>query len=95
MKNLPTISIVSNINLDIESIAIYISIYQSFISYFSNFWGAKSELRRFPDGSIHEAVVWSVPLQHSHIIIRKIAVHLLGRHCQIHASGVTCVFKLL
>ena len=62
---------------------------------FRNFWGTKSELRRFPDGSIHEAVVWSGPAQHAHIIQRKIVSYLLARHCQIDPKQARFVINPL
>jgi len=46
---------------------------------FRNFWGDKSELRRFKDGAIREAVVWSKgkTLADKRIICKKIIVFLL------------------
>jgi len=46
---------------------------------FRNFWGVKSELRRFKDGAIREAVVWSKgkTLADKRIICKKIIVFLL------------------
>ncbi|EGI57170.1 Nucleolar protein 6 [Acromyrmex echinatior] len=46
---------------------------------FRNFWGGKSELRRFKDGAIREAVIWSKgkTLTDKRIICRKIIVFLL------------------
>lgn len=46
---------------------------------FRDFWGVKSELRRFKDGSIREAVVWSKgkSLSHKRIICKKIIAFLL------------------
>ncbi|XP_011868137.1 PREDICTED: nucleolar protein 6 [Vollenhovia emeryi] len=47
---------------------------------FRNFWGAKSEIRRFKDGTIREAVVWSKgkTLADKRIICKKIIVFLLN-----------------
>lgn len=46
---------------------------------FRNFWGVMSELRRFKDGSIREAVVWSKgkSLSQKRIICKKIVAFLL------------------
>ncbi|XP_011646423.1 nucleolar protein 6 [Pogonomyrmex barbatus] len=46
---------------------------------FRNFWGVKSELRRFKDGAIREAVVWSKgkTLADKRIICKKIIIFLL------------------
>ncbi|XP_020297478.1 nucleolar protein 6 [Pseudomyrmex gracilis] len=46
---------------------------------FREFWGAKSELRRFKDGSIREAVVWSKgkTLADKRAICKKIIIYLL------------------
>ncbi|XP_077278515.1 nucleolar protein 6 Mat89Ba [Temnothorax americanus] len=46
---------------------------------FRNFWGDKSELRRFKDGTIREAVVWSKgkTLADKRIICKKIIMFLL------------------
>lgn len=46
---------------------------------FRNFWGVKSELRRFKDGAIREAVIWSKgkTLADKRIICKKIIMFLL------------------
>ena len=48
---------------------------------FRDFWGEKSELRRFKDGSIQESVVWEVnaPTERIHIPLR-IVEHVMLRH---------------
>lgn len=48
---------------------------------FRDFWGEKSELRRFKDGSIQESVVWEVnaPTERVHIPLR-IVEHAILRH---------------
>jgi U3 small nucleolar RNA-associated protein 22 len=48
---------------------------------FRDFWGDKSELRRFKDGSIQESVVWEVnaPTERVHIPLR-IVEHVVLRH---------------
>jgi U3 small nucleolar RNA-associated protein 22 len=47
---------------------------------FRAFWGKKSELRRFQDGSIVEAVVWNVPAGARHMIVPQIITHIFSRH---------------
>ena len=51
---------------------------------FRDFWGGKSELRRFKDGSIHESVVWEVnaPTERVHIPLRII------EHAILHHFGI-------
>ncbi|XP_034171311.2 nucleolar protein 6 Mat89Ba [Osmia lignaria lignaria] len=48
---------------------------------FRKFWGDKSELRRFQDGSIREAVVWSKgkTLSGKRLICKKIVIFLLTK----------------
>jgi Nrap protein nucleotidyltransferase domain 4/Nrap protein domain 3 len=55
---------------------------------FRQFWGALSELRRFKDGAIVEAVVWSGT---KHSIIEQIVRHCLARHLPLRCatSGAT------
>ncbi|KNC48519.1 uncharacterized protein AMSG_04963 [Thecamonas trahens ATCC 50062] len=50
---------------------------------FRAFWGAKAELRRFVDGSICEAVVWSKYENHQEAIVGAVVKHLLKLHCSI------------
>ncbi|XP_077497145.1 nucleolar protein 6 Mat89Ba [Amblyomma americanum] len=53
---------------------------------FRQLWGDKSELRRFPDSSILEAVVWSGrTASERRTISLRIARHLLSRHAGIEA----------
>ncbi|XP_070396608.1 nucleolar protein 6 isoform X1 [Dermacentor albipictus] len=56
---------------------------------FRQLWGDRSELRRFPDSSILEAVVWSgkAACERRSIVLR-IARHLLSRHANIEACTV-------
>jgi U3 small nucleolar RNA-associated protein 22 len=46
---------------------------------FRKFWGDKSELRRFKDGSILESVVWSVK-ETSAPVLEQIVLFILGKH---------------
>lgn len=53
---------------------------------FRSFWGSRSEMRRFQDGSIVEACVWTTPtapLAVRRLICRQIVVHLLQHHFTI------------
>jgi U3 small nucleolar RNA-associated protein 22 len=48
---------------------------------FREFWGKKSEVRRFQDGSISEAVVWndgSVTLAQKRMICHQLVTYLLN-----------------
>lgn len=60
---------------------------------FRDFWGDKSEMRRFKDGTIHEAVLWtSSSLQcERRLVCRKIVKYVLNRHCGIDKSCVNYV----
>lgn len=54
---------------------------------FRKFWGGKSELRRFKDGSILESLVWSSK-DGSGAIIEQISLYILGKHINSRiASG--------
>ncbi|XP_063309894.1 nucleolar protein 6 [Pelobates fuscus] len=56
---------------------------------FQKFWGKKSELRRFQDGSICEAVVWPGKVLHEKRKIPEIIVkHLLTLHASIPESSI-------
>jgi U3 small nucleolar RNA-associated protein 22 len=46
---------------------------------FRAFWGSKSELRRFKDGAMREAVVWSTDERERARNIWRIAQHILHR----------------
>eukprot|EP01006_Ploeotia_vitrea_P036526 TRINITY_DN66028_c6_g6_i1.p1 TRINITY_DN66028_c6_g6~~TRINITY_DN66028_c6_g6_i1.p1 ORF type:complete len:1294 (-),score=688.63 TRINITY_DN66028_c6_g6_i1:115-3921(-) len=57
---------------------------------FRAFWGAKSELRRFKDGAILEAVVWresNVGVQ-PHTIVGDIVKYILPRQVHVRAADV-------
>lgn len=57
---------------------------------FRNFWGSKSELRRFQDGSINEAVLWSCNnMAEKSMVPKQIVTHLLNVHCGIPATSIT------
>jgi U3 small nucleolar RNA-associated protein 22 len=47
---------------------------------FRAFWGEKSELRRFQDGKICEAVVWETTPSQRHLIVDDIVQYALQRH---------------
>ncbi|KAJ5726471.1 uncharacterized protein N7483_007828 [Penicillium malachiteum] len=53
---------------------------------FRAFWGQKSELRRFKDGSILESLVWS-DQQSEDSIVFQILAYTLERHFQITEEG--------
>ncbi|TMW64746.1 hypothetical protein Poli38472_011626 [Pythium oligandrum] len=55
---------------------------------FRRFWKEKSELRRFKDGAIVEAVVWDeIPPDNKHIILESIVRYIVPAHCpQVSAN---------
>ncbi|XP_062482635.1 nucleolar protein 6 [Pezoporus occidentalis] len=56
---------------------------------FRTFWGEKSELRRFQDGSICEAVVWEASTAYQkRLIPEQIVRHLLKLHADIPESSI-------
>jgi U3 small nucleolar RNA-associated protein 22 len=56
---------------------------------FREFWGDKSELRRFQDGSVSEAVVWSGGgMARRRLICREIVQHVANRHMGLSAGDV-------
>ncbi|KYO18444.1 nucleolar protein 6 [Alligator mississippiensis] len=56
---------------------------------FRQFWGEKSELRRFQDGAICEAVVWQAStLAQKRLIPEHIVRHLLQLHAGIPESSI-------
>lgn len=49
---------------------------------FRGFWKEKSELRRFKDGAIVEAVVWDeIPPDNKHVILETIVQYIVPAHC--------------
>lgn len=61
---------------------------------FRKFWGSKSELRRFQDGGIAEAVVWKIgaTLCDKRVICRLIVEYILNMHLQIDpTSSITYI----
>ncbi|XP_068153194.1 nucleolar protein 6 [Drosophila tropicalis] len=58
---------------------------------FRSFWGDKSNLRRFQDGSICEAVVWAAvkdsPAK-KRLIVKDICLHLLEHHFKLDKDDV-------
>uniref|UniRef100_A0A8C5LK55 Nucleolar protein 6 n=1 Tax=Leptobrachium leishanense TaxID=445787 RepID=A0A8C5LK55_9ANUR len=57
---------------------------------FRTFWGVKSELRRFQDGSICEAVVWPGETLHEKRKIPELIIkHLLKLHVGVSESSVS------
>lgn len=47
---------------------------------FRSFWGDRSELRRFQDGRISEAVVWETSPSQRHVIVDDVVRYALQRH---------------
>lgn len=58
---------------------------------FRNFWGEKSQLRRFKDGSITEACIWapsSSCMTRKRMICQNIAYHLLSHHLDLSEESL-------
>uniref|UniRef100_A0A8C3LNS6 Nucleolar protein 6 n=1 Tax=Chrysolophus pictus TaxID=9089 RepID=A0A8C3LNS6_CHRPC len=63
---------------------------------FRTFWGEKSELRRFQDGTICEAVVWEASTMcQKRLIPEQIVRHLLKLHADIPESSICYTGALL
>ncbi|KAG5518153.1 hypothetical protein PMAC_003339 [Pneumocystis sp. 'macacae'] len=62
----------------------------SAIKKFKQFWGEKSELRRFKDGSILESVVWDV--KNKLWLIKDIIKFAIDRHIEKNISKKCCFF---
>ncbi|KAL0143283.1 Nrap protein [Mucor lusitanicus] len=57
------------------------------VAEFRQFWGNKSELRRFKDGAIVESVVWQTQgYENRSLIVQKIVLYLLQLHLHVEAS---------
>ena len=61
---------------------------------FRAFWGEKSELRRFQDGSIKEAVVWDRTPGERHLVVDDLLKHALSKHLTSVVS-VSCAAGVL
>ncbi|XP_021562923.1 nucleolar protein 6 isoform X2 [Carlito syrichta] len=63
---------------------------------FRQFWGSRSELRRFQDGAIREAVVWeAASMSQKRLIPHQVVTHLLALHADIPETCVHYVGGLL
>uniref|UniRef100_A0A673VC95 Nucleolar protein 6 n=1 Tax=Suricata suricatta TaxID=37032 RepID=A0A673VC95_SURSU len=63
---------------------------------FRQFWGSRSELRRFQDGAIREAVVWeAASMAQKRLIPHQVVTHLLALHADIPDTCVHYVGGLL
>ncbi|EDQ90146.1 uncharacterized protein MONBRDRAFT_32055 [Monosiga brevicollis MX1] len=61
---------------------------ESAVAAFRDFWGAKSEMRRFQDSSIREAVVWDCAPSEACDVVKWIILHILQRHCKLEGQNV-------
>ena len=55
---------------------------------YRDLWGELSELRRFQDGAIVEAVVWEVEEHEKHLIMKQIAEAIISRHIGLSVHDV-------
>ena len=53
-------------------------------------WGEVSETRRFKDGAIVHAVVWTVTPQQRHTVPLQAARHILRRHLAVDPASIAC-----
>ncbi|XP_057421446.1 uncharacterized protein LOC130715357 isoform X2 [Lotus japonicus] len=62
---------------------------------FRKFWGEKAELRRFKDGRIAESTVWESEQWARHLILKRIAEHVLSRHLCLSKENIVVVVDQL
>ncbi|XP_063151962.1 nucleolar protein 6 [Candoia aspera] len=63
---------------------------------FRQFWGKRSELRRFQDGAICEAVLWDAPnMSQRRLIPEQIIRHILQLHLDIPETSISYTGALL
>lgn len=55
-------------------------VYVCVCAQFRALWGSRAELRRFKDGAIVEAVVWTTDVSQRHTIIPTIMSHTATLH---------------
>ena len=55
---------------------------------FRDFWGPVAQLRRFPDGSVAEAVLWDYPAAQAQLTPKAIIQHTLERHAKLKPKHV-------
>ncbi|KAG7161793.1 nucleolar protein 6-like [Homarus americanus] len=68
------------------------------VEKFKTFWGEKCSLRRFQDGSFHEAVLWGEPklsMGERRLIPGNICKYLLNRHYKVTEKNLHCIDKQL
>jgi U3 small nucleolar RNA-associated protein 22 len=61
---------------------------------FRKFWGKKSEIRRFKDGSITESVLWchaDAPIGEKRLICKQIVTFLLAQHFNIISNKINYI----
>ncbi|KAK2426733.1 nucleolar protein [Trifolium repens] len=62
---------------------------------FRKFWGEKAELRRFKDSRIAESTVWECQKWERHLILKKIAEHVLSRHLSLSKENIVVIVDQL
>jgi len=62
---------------------------------FREFWGAKSQIRRFKDGSILEAVTWAPKNNLRHLVMEEITKYILNLHLKVPVTNVSSIVQQL
>ncbi|XP_061342356.1 uncharacterized protein LOC133288574 isoform X3 [Gastrolobium bilobum] len=62
---------------------------------FRKFWGEKAELRRFKDGRIAESTVWESEQWARHLVLKRIAEHVLSQHLSLSKENIVVVVDQL
>ncbi|KAF2073724.1 hypothetical protein CYY_004957 [Polysphondylium violaceum] len=62
---------------------------------FREFWGAKSQIRRFKDGSISEAVTWTPKNNLRHLVLEEITKYILNLHLKVPTTNVSSIVHQL
>jgi U3 small nucleolar RNA-associated protein 22 len=70
------------------------------LAEFKRFWGEKSELRRFKDGSIVESVIWDdcaadTKRYHPYHVIENIVKYIVPLHLPINHDCITAILPVL
>ncbi|PRP79498.1 nucleolar protein 6-like protein [Planoprotostelium fungivorum] len=62
---------------------------------FKEFWGSKVQVRRFPDGSILNAVVWSSSTIHRPEVVSMLSRYILNHRHKVRSDDVQIIYNQL